>query len=100
MRSGEPAPRLYRVLHVLVDPSASLCKLPGERRVCWLTDGDDPAWMTEVLDVVRGADAFEMLQEANPFNNPPPEGYEFVLASVNVVGGFLVTHRMLQKFRR
>lgn len=39
-------------------------------------------WDIQVLEVVRGEDAFDMLQEANQFNDPPPAGYEYVLVNL------------------
>jgi cell division septation protein DedD len=41
-------------------------------------------WEVQVLDVVRGADALARLQEANQFNDAPPDGFEYALASVRV----------------
>ena len=39
-------------------------------------------WDLQVLEVVRGEDASDMLLEANPFNEPPPDGYEYVLVNM------------------
>jgi len=37
-----------------------------------------------LVDVMRGADALAFVQEANQFNDPPPEGMEFAVAEVLV----------------
>ena len=41
-------------------------------------------WQVTVLEVVRGDGAWQMVQEANQFNDPPAEGMEYVAAKVNV----------------
>jgi len=41
-------------------------------------------WQVTVLEVVRGDEAWKMVQEANQFNDPPDEGMEYVAARVNV----------------
>lgn len=41
-------------------------------------------WQVTVLEVVRGDEAWQMVQEANQFNDPPDEGMEYVAARVNV----------------
>ncbi len=33
--------------------------------------------------VIRGEEAWKMIQEANPFNRPPKEGYEYILAKIH-----------------
>jgi hypothetical protein len=40
-------------------------------------------WTLQVLDVLRGDDAYDRLLETNQFNSPPPEGHEFVLVSLS-----------------
>lgn len=35
-----------------------------------------------VLDSIRGEDAWQIVQAANPFNEPPPEGREYLLVLV------------------
>ncbi|KRQ86058.1 hypothetical protein ABG79_02190 [Caloramator mitchellensis] len=36
-----------------------------------------------IKEIVRGADAWNMLYKANEFNEPPTEGYEYILAKIN-----------------
>ncbi|NNJ11940.1 hypothetical protein EKD04_016525 [Chloroflexales bacterium ZM16-3] len=40
------------------------------------------AWEITVFEVVRGADAAQRITEANQFNDPAPEGQEYILARV------------------
>lgn len=40
-------------------------------------------WEISVLDVIRGADAWNMIQAANEFNEAPQTGFEYVLAKVH-----------------
>ena len=47
--------------------------------------GQTRGWQVQVLDVVRGDDALEQLEEADPEIEPPPEGYEYVLANMRVL---------------
>jgi hypothetical protein len=39
-------------------------------------------WEVQVLEVVRGEDAYDILLETNQFNSPPPPGHEFVLVNL------------------
>lgn len=39
-------------------------------------------WEVTVLEVVRGADAWSMVQEANRFNDPPLEGMEYIAVRI------------------
>jgi hypothetical protein len=41
-------------------------------------------WEVTVKEVIRGADAWEAIQEANQFNDPPEEGMEYLLAKVKI----------------
>ena len=43
-----------------------------------------PDWEITVTEVVRGDDAWKMIQEANQFNDPPGDGMEYALARVRV----------------
>lgn len=36
----------------------------------------------EVKDIIRGEEAWKMIQEANRFNSPAKDGYEYVLAKI------------------
>lgn len=36
-----------------------------------------------IKDIIRGEKAWEMIKEANMFNSPAPEGYEYILAKIN-----------------
>lgn len=45
-----------------------------------------PGWEVTLLEPpIRGAQAWAMLQDANWFNTPPPEGYEYLLLNLRVV---------------
>lgn len=39
-------------------------------------------WEISVLDVIRGDEAWKMVQEANQFNDPPTEGMEYIAAKI------------------
>jgi len=41
-------------------------------------------WELEALEVRRGAEAWDMLLAANAFNDPPPDGLEYLLVRVRV----------------
>lgn len=43
--------------------------------------GEHKAYIT-LVQVIRGEKAWQLLQEANMFNDPPPVGYEYVLAKI------------------
>jgi len=43
-----------------------------------------PNWRVEILEVVRGAEAWEMMQAANRFNDAPYEGVEYLLVKLRV----------------
>jgi len=40
-------------------------------------------WIISVIDVIRGDVAWQMVQEANQFNDPPPEGMEYIAAKIH-----------------
>jgi hypothetical protein len=42
-----------------------------------------PNWNIQVLEVVRGNDAWNMIQSANMFNDPAPDGMEYVLVKIS-----------------
>lgn len=41
-------------------------------------------WELSILDVIRGEEAWKMVQEANQFNEPPLEGFEYIAVKVHV----------------
>jgi len=41
-------------------------------------------WELSITDVVRGPDAWTMLQEANPYNDPPADGMEYIAVKIHV----------------
>lgn len=47
-----------------------------------LTLVNAPNWDIQVLEVVRGDGAWQAIQAANQFNDPAPEGMEFVLVKI------------------
>lgn len=55
-----------------------------------------PNWDVEVLEVIRGDEAWTRIQQANQFNEPPPEGMEYVLVRVRAASTYAdeETHRI------
>ncbi len=47
-----------------------------------------PNWDIQVLQVVRGDEALQMVLDANQFNDPPPEGMEYVLVLVHATSTY------------
>lgn len=43
-----------------------------------------PNWDVQVLEVVRGEEAWKAIQSANQFNEPAPEGMEYLLVKLHV----------------
>jgi len=43
-----------------------------------------PNWDIQIIETVRGDDAWALLQAANEFNDAPPEGFEYVLVRLHV----------------
>jgi hypothetical protein len=41
-------------------------------------------WEFEVLEVIRGDEAYDALMEANMFNEPPRDGFEYILLKLHV----------------
>jgi len=41
-------------------------------------------WQVKVVEVARGEKAWEMVQQANMFNDPPKEGMEYVVVKIKV----------------
>jgi hypothetical protein len=42
-----------------------------------------PGWEIQVLELVRGEAAWQRIQAANQFNDPPREGYEYLLLRIH-----------------
>lgn len=60
---------------------------PGTSRSAPLKLGTELSfkeWAITITDVVRGKDAADALAKANQFNDPAPEGYEYLLTGVKV----------------
>lgn len=47
-----------------------------------------PNWDVEVLEVVRGEEAWSMLQAANQFNEPPADGMQYILVRLKVTSTY------------
>lgn len=63
--------------------------IPGQTRTNPLSRTGEhslPNWRVEILDVVRGAEAWELMQEANQFNDAPADGLEYLLVKLRVTG--------------
>jgi len=43
-----------------------------------------PYWDVKIIEVKRGADAWQALEAANKFNEPAPEGMEYILVQIQV----------------
>jgi hypothetical protein len=43
-----------------------------------------PNWDVQVLEILRGDEAWQVIQAANEFNEPAPEGMEYLLAKLRV----------------
>ncbi|MBA7627752.1 hypothetical protein ES703_35219 [subsurface metagenome] len=46
--------------------------------------GDIYEFNITLLEIVRGAKAWSRIEEANMFNDPPPSGFEYILAKIRV----------------
>ena len=42
-----------------------------------------PNWSVRVLETVRGEEAWQIIAAANPYNDPPPEGMEYLLVKID-----------------
>ncbi|MBL8046844.1 MAG: hypothetical protein JNL09_09895 [Anaerolineales bacterium] len=61
--------------------------IPGQTRTDPLSRSGEhalPNWRVEILEVVRGAEAWALMQEANQFNDAPYEGAEYLLVKLRV----------------
>jgi hypothetical protein len=47
-----------------------------------------PNWDIQVMEVIRGADAWAMIQATNQFNDPAPEGMEYVLVKIHATSTY------------
>jgi serine/threonine protein kinase len=54
-----------------------------------------PGWEVQVLEVVRGREAWNRIYEANSSNDPAPEGSEFLLVKLRVNAQFSGEERQL-----
>ena len=41
-------------------------------------------WEINIIDVIRGEEAWQMVLEANQFNDPPQDGFEYMVVKVHV----------------
>lgn len=41
-------------------------------------------WETSILEIVRGNDAWNLVKQANQFNEPPSKGYEYIAVKLHV----------------
>jgi hypothetical protein len=53
---------------------------PAPRTEKTITDD----WELSIIDVIRGDGAWKMAQEANQFNEPPQDGFEYVAVKIHV----------------
>jgi hypothetical protein len=86
-----------RLRFIALDDGASISIAPelGDIKPTDLgKDRDSPApygekvitedWEVAILEVVRGDDAWKLVQEANQFNEPPTEGMEYIVVKVQM----------------
>jgi hypothetical protein len=84
-----------RVRYIALDEGASVsipADLSGIEPTDFGTDRDDPAplgetvttedWQVTLLEVVRGEEAWQMVQDTNEFNDPPEAGMEYIAVRV------------------
>lgn len=80
---------------VAIDEGASITADPALAEIAPAEDGSrraapaplgatvvSEAWEVTVLEVLRGADAAQRITEANQFNDPAPEGQEYIVARI------------------
>lgn len=80
---------------VAIDDGASITVDPALPEIAPTEDGSrraapaplgttvvSEAWEVTVLEVLRGADAAQRITEANQFNDPAPEGQEYIVARI------------------
>jgi predicted small lipoprotein YifL len=80
---------------VAIDEGASIVPDPALAAISPTEDGSrraapaplgatvvSKAWEVTVLEVLRGADAAQRITEANQFNDPAPEGQEYIVARI------------------
>lgn len=41
-------------------------------------------WELSIIEVIRGDEAWKMVEEANQFNDPPLEGYEYIAVKIHI----------------
>lgn len=47
-----------------------------------------PNWDVQVLEVIRGEDAWALITQANQFNDPPSEGNEYILVRISATSTY------------
>jgi Domain of unknown function (DUF4352) len=78
-------------LDVTQEPDAAVPQGPGMSRAEPFPPAEvhsAPNWDIEVLEFVRGDEAWTMIQDANPYNDPAPEGMEYLLVKVRGVSSY------------
>jgi len=83
------SPALDQAAFVAVDPALSETKPTDVGR-----SRQDPSpygqvviaedWQVQVTDMIRGSSAWTMVERANQFNDPPPDGKEYVAIQLHV----------------
>ncbi len=48
------------------------------------SEGEEVEFKFKVEEVIRGDEAWSVIERANMFNDPPPDGYEVILIKINV----------------
>jgi hypothetical protein len=89
---GEPDATATEAVATSPDPTATSEPAPPAEPGAPGTSRDNPfpfgevaqtdEWEIQILEVVRGDEAYDILLETNMFNDPPPPGYEFVLVNL------------------
>lgn len=74
-----------------IEPTDTPVPVPGISRVSPYpldTLVEAPNWNIQVLEVIRGEDAWQLLQTTNQFNDPPQEGMEYLLIRLKAVSTY------------
>ena len=78
-RSTEPIPTIQSAAQPVATATPSPLGLSRENPLNGLEPIVLKNWDVRVLDIVRGPEAWKMIHDANQFNDPPPDGWSYLL---------------------
>lgn len=87
---GTAAPSSSAPFPTSISPTVAAVAL-GSSRATPLERGavvNLPGWQLEVLETLRGEEAWRRIYKANQFNDPAPEGYEYLLVRMRIATNF------------